>query len=103
LEGRPVHFVDARGARRQGIVTVHQEGDLFPDLSVAENMGLEQGLPANWLGWISWSEQRRRTRTALAAVGETLSPATLAASLSPAQRQLVEIAAAVSQAARVLI
>src|SRR5439155_6128583 len=74
-----------------------------PDLSVAENIGLEQGLPANRLGFISWREQRRRTRAALAAVAESLPPSTPAGALSPAQRQLVEIAAAVSQKARVLV
>src|SRR5947209_5423745 len=48
-------------------------------------------------------EQRRRTRAALAAVAESLPPSTPAGALSPAQRQLVEIAAAVSQKARVLV
>src|SRR5262245_25943948 len=67
LEGKPVHFRDARAARRQGIVTVHQEVDLFPDLSVAENMGLEQGLPAGPLGLVRWRRLRDRARSALAA------------------------------------
>src|SRR5262245_20564505 len=67
LWGKPVHFADARAARRQGIVTVHQEVDLFPDLSVAENMGLEQGLPAGPLGLVRWRRLRDRARSALAA------------------------------------
>jgi ABC-type sugar transport system ATPase subunit/ribose/xylose/arabinose/galactoside ABC-type transport system permease subunit len=102
IDGRPVHLGNPRDARRQGIVTVHQEADLFPDLSVAENMGLEQGLPSR-SGWIAWWTQWRRTREALAVVGAELSPFLPAGTLTPAQRQLVEIAAAVSQSARVLI
>jgi ABC-type sugar transport system ATPase subunit/ribose/xylose/arabinose/galactoside ABC-type transport system permease subunit len=102
IEGRPVHFRNPRAARQHGIVTVHQEADLFPDLSIAENMGLEQGLPAR-LGWIAWRMQWQRTRRALAIVGAELSPYRLAGTLTPAQRQLVEIAAAISQAARALI
>jgi ABC-type sugar transport system ATPase subunit/ribose/xylose/arabinose/galactoside ABC-type transport system permease subunit len=101
--GKPVELGDARAARRHGIVTVHQEADLFPDLSVAENIGLEQGLPAGRLGWVRWRALRTRARAALAAVGEPIRPNTLAAHLTPAQRQMVEVAAAVSEAARVLI
>jgi ABC-type sugar transport system ATPase subunit/ribose/xylose/arabinose/galactoside ABC-type transport system permease subunit len=103
VAGQPVHLRDAHSARRLGIVTVHQEVDLFPDLTIAENIGLEQGLAANRLGWINWREQRRRAQAALESVGEELSTETLAGVLSPAQRQLVEVAAAVSQQARVLI
>ncbi len=103
VQGRRVQFADARSARRHGVVTVHQELDLFPDLSLVENVGLEQGLPRHVLGWIDWRLQRRRTREALAAVGESISPSARAGRLTPAQRQLVEIAAAVSQAAQVLV
>jgi ABC-type sugar transport system ATPase subunit len=103
LSGVPVRFRDPHSARRQGIVTVHQEVDLFPDLTISENVGLLQGLPVNRAGWIDWRGQRRRTEAALAALGEDLSPLLPAGSLTPAQRQLVEIAAAVSQAARVLV
>jgi ABC-type sugar transport system ATPase subunit/ribose/xylose/arabinose/galactoside ABC-type transport system permease subunit len=103
VAGRPAHLGSARAARRAGIVTVHQEADLFPDLSVAENMGLEQGLPVNRLGWIDWREQWRRARSGFAAVGEALPPGLPAGRLTAAQRQMVEIAAAVSQSARVLI
>jgi ABC-type sugar transport system ATPase subunit/ribose/xylose/arabinose/galactoside ABC-type transport system permease subunit len=103
LAGQPTRLADARSARRHGLVTVHQEVDLFPDLTVAENIGLEQGLPANRLGWIDWRRQWQQTRAALEAVGEDLAPAAPAGGLSPAQRQVVQIAAAVSQSARVLI
>src|SRR5262245_14471635 len=67
VEGRSVRLADARAAWREGIVTVHQEVDLFPDLSVLENLGWQQGLPAR-LGWIDWSEQRRRAASALDSV-----------------------------------
>jgi ABC-type sugar transport system ATPase subunit/ribose/xylose/arabinose/galactoside ABC-type transport system permease subunit len=70
---------------------------------VFENVGLQQGLPANRLGIVDWPALRRRTRAALAAVGDPVSPSSLAGSLTPAQRQLVEIAAAVSVSARALV
>jgi ABC-type sugar transport system ATPase subunit/ribose/xylose/arabinose/galactoside ABC-type transport system permease subunit len=103
MAGRPVHFANARAARRHGVVVVHQEVDLFPDLSVAENIGLEQGLPRGRLGGVSWANLRRRARHALELVGESLPPGLPAGRLSPALRQLLLIAAAVSESAPVLV
>jgi ABC-type sugar transport system ATPase subunit/ribose/xylose/arabinose/galactoside ABC-type transport system permease subunit len=103
IEGKPVHLGDARAAWDHGIVTVHQEVDLFADLSVLENLGWQQGLPAGPLGWINWAELRRRARSALADVDSPMPPDELAARLTPAQRQLVEIAGAISRSARVLV
>jgi rhamnose transport system ATP-binding protein len=103
IAGQGVHLRDARDAWDAGIVTVHQEVDLFGDLSVLENVGLQQGLPAGWFGRIDWREQRRRTAAALKAVGDPVAPDTPASALTPAQRQMVEIAGAVSRSARVLV
>lgn len=103
LAGRPIRFPSPVAARRAGIVTVHQEVDLFPDLTVSENVGLLAGLPSAFIGWLDRREQRRRTASALEAIGQELDPADTAGTLSPAGRQLLEIAAAVSQQARVLI
>src|SRR5947207_819564 len=49
LDGQLLRFPSAHAARAHGIVTVHQEVDLFPDLTVIENVGLQQELPANRL------------------------------------------------------
>ncbi len=103
MDGRIVRFVDAHDARRLGLVSVHQEVDLFPDLSVTENIALEQGLPARCWGWIDRREQRRRARQALGVMHAKLSPHVLASGLSPAQRQLLILAAALSESPRVLI
>jgi ABC-type sugar transport system ATPase subunit/ribose/xylose/arabinose/galactoside ABC-type transport system permease subunit len=103
LAGRPVTFADAHAARALGILTVHQEVDLFPDLSVEENIGLEQGLPAGPAGWLDRRELRRRARAAIDIMQASLAPETLAAGLSPAQRQLVLLGAALSRPARVLV
>ncbi len=103
LDGQAVRFADAHEARRRGIVTVHQEVDLFPDLSVLENVGLEQGLAANRLGWIDWRLQRRRAREALDLVGAGLPLDAPAAGLSPAQRQLLIVGSTLSQRVRVLV
>jgi ABC-type sugar transport system ATPase subunit/ribose/xylose/arabinose/galactoside ABC-type transport system permease subunit len=104
VAGHALRLADPLAARRAGIVAVHQEADLFPDLSVAENMALEQGLAAGGpLAWVSRRALRERAGAALATIGEEIPPMASARDLSPAQRQLVEIAAAVSQSARLLI
>src|SRR5262249_9673723 len=61
------------------------------------------GLPARLGLFVDWREARAHARAALAAVGDPVSPRALAGGLSPAQRQLVEIGAAVAQAASVLV
>jgi ABC-type sugar transport system ATPase subunit/ribose/xylose/arabinose/galactoside ABC-type transport system permease subunit len=102
LRGQPVAPADAHAARALGIATVHQESDLFPDLTVAENVALEQGWPRR-AALIDWTRLWRTTREAMQDLGRELDPGRLAASLTPAERQLVGIAAALSQTASVLI
>jgi ABC-type sugar transport system ATPase subunit/ribose/xylose/arabinose/galactoside ABC-type transport system permease subunit len=103
LTGRPATLPDARAAWAAGIVTVHQEVDLFGDLSVMENVAWQHGLAGTVMGLINWRAERRCTREALATVGSPVSPDEPAGRLTPAQRQLVEIAGAVSRSARVLV
>lgn len=102
IQGEPVVFRDAHSARRQGIAIVHQEADLFPTLSVAENVAHEHGWPTRY-GLIDWRALQEHTRAALQRLGSDLSPRRLAAGLSAAERQLVGIAAALAQRARLLI
>src|SRR5260221_5224215 len=65
FDGHAVQFANVLLARRAGIVTVHQEVDLFADLTVAENLALLTGLPASRLGWGRWAAQVPRTRARL--------------------------------------
>ena len=51
LDDRPIQVHHPRQALDHGIAVVHQEADLFSDLSVAENMLLGQGLPTGPVGW----------------------------------------------------
>jgi ABC-type sugar transport system ATPase subunit/ribose/xylose/arabinose/galactoside ABC-type transport system permease subunit len=102
VHGRPVKPADARAARALGIATVYQEADLFPDLTVAENVALEHAWPRR-SGLIDWSALRRTTRQALHTLGCSLDPDRPASTLTAAERQLVGIAAALAQAGSVLI
>lgn len=90
-------------AMRAGIRVVHQELHMLDQLSVAENLQFEN-LPRNRFGVIDSNALRLRAEELLALVGlEDVSPSTLVAGLGMAQRQLIEIAKALSNDSRVVI
>jgi ABC-type sugar transport system ATPase subunit len=91
-----------REALAAGIMVVHQELSLFPDRTVAENI-FAGALPRNLFGTIRRGPLLQQTRTALKRVGLDIAPTTKPRSLSLAQRQLVEIARALSRQARIIV
>lgn len=95
----------ARDAQEAGIAFIHQELNLFPNLSIAENLFISD-LPRQGGIFRSLLSHRRlfeRTRAALEAVGLDLPPGALVGKLSTAQQQLVEIAKAMARAPRLII
>ncbi|HEY2894836.1 MAG TPA: ATP-binding cassette domain-containing protein, partial [Pirellulales bacterium] len=103
FDGRAVSWDNPVQARLHGVLTVHQEAELFPTLSVAENMALEQGLPTRWGLWVEWRRVRDEAASAVAVLGEPLDIRQSAGRLSVAMRHMTQIAAAVTRRARVLI
>ncbi|MCU0907646.1 MAG: sugar ABC transporter ATP-binding protein [Rhodobacteraceae bacterium] len=102
VDGAPRPFRSPRDAQRAGIVTIHQELLLFPDLSIAENICMADAPGA--LGRIDRAAQRAKARALLAELDSgDLDPAQPVRSLSVAERQRVEIARALGRQARVLI
>ena len=102
LDGQETSFANPAAARNAGIATIHQEFSLFPDLSVWENL-FTGHLTRNRLGLIDRQAMRRRAREALDRLGIDLDLDTLASTLSVAERQLIEIARALTTQARVII
>jgi rhamnose transport system ATP-binding protein len=103
MDGRPLHLSDPVAARRLGIVAVHQEAELFPTLSLAENLALSQGLPTGPLGWVRWREVNRDAASAVAVLHEPLDVRQPASGLRIAQRQMLQVAHAIAQRARFVI
>ncbi|HYO09845.1 MAG TPA: ATP-binding cassette domain-containing protein, partial [Tepidisphaeraceae bacterium] len=103
LDGRPVTLASPHAAMRLGIALIHQEPLSFPDLSVAENIFLGRGVPRGAAGQIDWSAMRSRAAALLSTLGVALDPWTKMRGLSIADQQMVELAAALSQKARVLL
>jgi len=102
LGGRQVTFSDTLQAQRSGIAIIHQELNLIPHLSVAENifLGREFLTP---LGLIDYRRMHREAAGLLARLDTPLDPQVPVAGLRVGQQQVVEIAKALSQNAGILI
>ena len=87
-----------------GIAFVHQELNLFDNLDVAGNVFIgREPRRGGWLRLVDQARQRAMTAPLLRRVGASFAPETRVAELSLAQRQLVEIARALSVDARLVI
>jgi ABC-type sugar transport system ATPase subunit len=102
LDGAPVQFSSPVAALGAGIAMVSQETAVAPDLTVAENVLLGRGLVRRWSG-LSARSSRAKARDILARLELDYDPDWLVRKLRPDQRQMVEIARALSTDARILI
>ena len=101
FDGQEVTFRDIRASEHAGIVIIHQELALIPELSIAENIFLGNEVVRG--GLIDWDEARRRTQDLLARVGLNVDPRASIKELGVGQQQLVEIAKALSKEVKLLI
>ncbi|NIA14088.1 MAG: ATP-binding cassette domain-containing protein [Nitrospiraceae bacterium] len=102
LQGQRLSLSNTRQAVAHGIAVVHQEADLFAQMSIAENMLLARGLVRGPGGLINWPGTYREADRLVTALGESFNVREPAGGLSVARRMMAEIAAAVSEEARVL-
>ena len=93
--------LDPIKSRALGIRMIFQELSDAPLLTVAENISM--GTWANKGGIVSWSKMQERAKSALAQLGIDIDPSRLVGTLRIGERQLVEIARAISDNAKVLI
>ena len=102
IDGQDVSIQSPHGAQSLGISIIHQELNLAPHLSVAENLWMGREPRTRW-GLLDTVRLQQATVDALREVGATFSPSTPVGALSTGQQQLVEIAKSLSQNARILI
>lgn len=94
-------FHNIRQSEELGIVIIHQELALIPELSIAENIFL--GNEQSNKGVINWNETRQKTQELLKIIGLSESPDTAIKNLGVGKQQLVEIAKALSKDVKLLI
>jgi erythritol transport system ATP-binding protein len=102
LAGEEAQFASIREAAAHGIGIVFQELNLCPNLNVAENIFLGRDLTRGGID-IDRGAQRERARQLLARLEHDIDPDALVADLMIGEQQIVEIAKALAEDARVLI
>ncbi|MBL7260066.1 sugar ABC transporter ATP-binding protein [Paractinoplanes lichenicola] len=101
LDGRPVDFRSTAEAQAGGVVTIYQEVNLVPKLSVAENIFL--GRFPKRRGLVDWATMRAGARDALAKLSLDIDVTRPLGSYRVATQQMTAIARAVSLEARLLV
>ncbi len=101
VDGVAREFGNARDAEALGIALIHQEFNLAEHLTITQNIFLGHEHRAGWL--LDTKSMRRAAAECLAQVGLDVSPDTKVCDLIVAEKQLVEIAKALSRKARLLI
>ena len=99
--GTPVELTSPLQAQELGITIIHQELNLMPDLTVAQNIFIGRESTAGV--FTSDRKQNERTSALLSDLGIALNPTDLVGDLTVAEQQMVEIAKALSYDAKVLI
>jgi len=102
IDGEPTRVGDPQTAHRLGIVAMYQEPTVFPDLTVAENVFAGRH-PRSGLHTVDWAAMREESTRILSELGVDFGPDTPVRGLGVADRQLLEIAKALSSSARLLI
>ena len=101
VSGRPAVTGDPIKARANGIAVIYQELSLAPNLTVAQNMFL--GAEPSRAGFVDRGDIRKRAEPILKRLGIGFSPNQLVATLSLGERQMVEIARALTTDARIIV
>ena len=98
VDGEAVRFKGPNDALASGIGVVHQEQSLFTNLSVAENIEINQNIgksDTTRFGFYRWKKINENAARTLSKIGSKLDPRTKVGNLSFVDRQMVEIAKAI--------
>ena len=102
MDGKEVSIRCVDDARKYGISFIHQEITNIPEMTIAENIFLGRE-PKNHLRMVDYKKMRQEAQKALNALNLNLDAGALIRGLSVAQQQMIEIARAVNEGARILI
>ena len=101
LDGVEVQFRSVRDADARGIAIIHQELNLCPNLSVAENIFISREISAK--GVLNKREEERQAARLLERLDHRISPRALVGELPLGHQQIVEIAKALARDIRILM
>lgn len=101
--GEPVEFSSTREAEEAGVAMIPQELNLFPELTVAENLFVGRHRPRTRWGGIDWGAMQEEARRRFDTLGVRLEAEAPVKRLSTANRQIVAIARALVGEARAVV
>jgi rhamnose transport system ATP-binding protein len=101
IQGRAVNITGPARARELGVAVIHQHANLFPDLTIAENVFIAD-MPRR-SGRIDWRGMRARATELFETLGAPMRVTGPVRGLGVADQQLIEIAKALSADARVVV
>ena len=101
IDGNPVNITDPQVAGSLGITIIFQELNLVEELSIAENIFAGRLAKAGKL--INWKEINAKAKELLLRIGFDADPKTIVGKLTVAEKQMVEIAKALSRNSRIIL
>lgn len=102
IEGNELHGMQAIESIRAGVQIIYQDLSLFPNLTVAENISVNQMLESNQQT-VNWKSVRETAKKALAEIGEDIPLDERVENLSVAKKQIIAISRALTQNAKLII
>ncbi len=104
VNGEDISFSNPKEAEKQGIVVIHQELNIIPHLTVAQNMFLGKEITWRKTGILQKKQMHQQTLENLKRLGVTsIDPNENAGDLSVGKQQMIEIARAISTNAKMII
>ncbi|GAA0485662.1 ribose ABC transporter ATP-binding protein RbsA [Salinibacillus aidingensis] len=103
VKGNEVHYSNPKEAENDGIAVIHQELNIIPHLTVAQNMFLGKELKVGKTGFLREREMKKQTKDSLQQLGIDIDPDMEAGELSVGKQQMIEIARALSSNAELII
>jgi ribose transport system ATP-binding protein len=102
IDGKEVEIASPHDSQANGIGMIYQDFKLVPELSIAENIALGSEPTKGKSPFINYRSMHERAQAALTQLGEAIPTTAIISQLSMAQRQMVEIAKAISKNVRIL-
>lgn len=100
--GKEVNFSGTKESQNKGIAIIHQELNLISHMSITENIFLGRELEGS-MGRIKWEDMRKEARDILSLLNVTEDEETLVKDLTIGKMQMIEIAKALSQNAKIIV
>lgn len=102
VEGKETKINGVMGAIKQGISVIYQDFSLFTNLTVAENIGINDIIEQNKFA-LNWKAINEKAESALTILGSDIDPKEIVENLSVARQQMVAIASAIAQDAKMIV